>query len=129
MIQKLAWVFGIVFIVIGILGFIPSLVPGGLLLGIFSVDAMHNVVHLVSGVLAIWAAWSSASYSRLYFKVFGVVYAIVTIIGFIQGDTILGLMMVNTADNVLHLVIAAVALWAGFGMKESMPMQQGGMAM
>jgi hypothetical protein len=125
MVQKLAWVFGIVFIIIGILGFIPSLVPGGLLLGIFSVDAMHNVVHLISGILAIGAAWSSASYSRLYFKVFGVVYALVTIIGFVQGDTILGLMMINTADNVLHLVIAVVALWAGFGMKEPM----GSMAM
>lgn len=122
MLQKLAWVFGIVFILIGILGFIPAVTPGGLLLGIFSVDAMHNVVHLVSGVLAILAAWSSVSYSRLYFKVFGVVYAIVTVIGFVQGDTILGLMMVNMADNVLHLVIAAVALWAGFGMKSESAM-------
>ena len=125
MIQKLAWVFGIVFIVIGILGFVPSLAPGGLLLGIFSVDAMHNVVHLVSGVLAILAAWGSARYARLYFKVFGVVYALVTVIGFIQGDTILGLMMINTADNFLLLVIALVALWAGFGAKADASMPAG----
>ena len=128
MIKTLAWVFGIVFIVIGVLGFFPSLTPGGLLFGIFSVDVMHNVVHLVSGVLAILAAWGTGSYARLYFKVFGVVYALVTIIGFIQGDTILGLMMVNTADNVLYLVIAAVALWAGFASSAEAPMQ-GGMAM
>lgn len=125
MIQKLAWVFGIVFIVIGILGFIPSLVPGGLLLGVFSVDAMHNIVHLVSGVLAILAAWGSVRYARLYFKVFGIVYALVTVIGFIQGDTILGLMMINTADNFLHLVTAVVALWAGFGVKADAPMPAG----
>ena len=128
MIKKLAWTFGIIFIVIGILGFIPALTPGGLLLGVFSVDAMHNAVHLISGILAILAAWGTGSYARLYFKVFGVVYAIVTVVGFIQGDTILGLMMVNAADNLLHLVIAAVALWAGFGAKADMDVQ-GGMAM
>lgn len=128
MIQKLAWLFGIVFIVIGILGFVPALVSGGLLFGIFSVDAMHNTVHLLSGVLAILAALGAGSYARLYFKVFGVVYAIVTVIGFIQGDTILGLMTVNMADNVLHLVIAAVALWAGFGAKGQAP-TPAGMAM
>jgi hypothetical protein len=54
----------------------------------------------------------------LYFQVFGVVYGLVTVVGFLQGDTVLGLIGVNMADNVLHLAIAAVALYAGFGMKE-----------
>jgi hypothetical protein len=134
MMQKLAWVFGIVFILVGVLGFVPALTSDGQLLGVFMVDGVHNIIHLLSGILAIAAAWwMSGAYTRLYFQVFGVVYAIVTIVGFLQGDTVLGLIMVNMADNLLHLVIAVVALWAGFGMKdvttpmttENMRMSQG----
>jgi hypothetical protein len=116
MVQKLAWVFGIVFLIVGVLGFVPALTPGGHLLGIFEVDPLHNVIHLLSGVLALGAAWAG-SYARLYFQVFGIVYAVVAVAGFLQGDTVLGLIATNTADHVLHLAIAAVALWAGFGMK------------
>jgi hypothetical protein len=123
-VQKWAWVFGIVFLVVGILGFVPGVTSNGMLLGIFMVDGVHNVIHLLSGILAILAVMGSGMYARTYFKVFGVVYAIVTVVGFIQGDTVLGLIMVNMADNLLHLVIAALALWIGFGMKESV-MQMG----
>jgi Domain of unknown function (DUF4383) len=122
MIQKLAWVFGIVFILVGVLGFVPGVTSGGLLLGIFSVDTMHNSIHLLSGVLAILAAMGTGMYARLYFKVFGIIYALVTILGFVMGGEVLGMMM-NMADNLLHLIIAVVALWAGFGMKEGGDMQ------
>lgn len=127
MVQKLAWVFGIVFLAVGVLGYVPGITSGGMLLGIFMVDGLHNIIHILSGIVAILAAWGSGSYARLYFKVFGVVYGLVTIVGFLQGDTVLGLFMVNTADNLLHLVIAAVALWIGFGMKEEgmMPSMSG----
>jgi len=125
MLKKLGWVFGIVFIVVGVLGYVPAVTPNGLLLGLFMVDGIHNLIHLLSGILAILAVMGSAKYLRTYFQVFGVVYAIVTVVGFVQGDTVLGIIMVNMADNVLHLVIAVVALWAGFGMKESMPMGMG----
>lgn len=118
MIQTFAWIFGAVFVLVGLLGFVPALTPDGLLLGIFEVDPLHNVIHLLSGVLALGAAWAG-SYARLYFQVFGVVYGIVTVVGFLQGDTVLGLIAVNTADHLLHLVIAAAALWVGFGMKEN----------
>ena len=124
MIQKLGWVFGIVFLAVGILGYVPGVTTDGMLLGIFMVDGLHNIIHLLSGIIAILAVLGSGQYARLYFKVFGIVYALVTVIGFVQGDTVLGLIMVNMADNVLHLVIAVVALWVGFGMKDS-SMQMG----
>lgn len=113
--KKLAWIFGVGFILIGILGFVPSFLQGGMLFGIFQVDAMLNAVHVLSGGLAIASVRYGARYVRMYFKVFGVVYALLTIIGFVQGGTILGLMTTNMADNLLHLVIAALLLWAGFG--------------
>lgn len=115
MIQKLAWVFGVVFIVLGVLAFVPAAAPGGMLLGVFSVDAMLAAVYLVSGVVACLAAWRSERAALMYFKVFGIIYAIMTVAGFLQSDSILGLTAVDGADNLLHLVAAALALWAGFG--------------
>ena len=109
-----AWalLFGIAFLAGGVLGFVPSVTPNGMLLGIFEVDSMHNYVHILSGVVALLAA-ASASYSRLFFQVFGVLYGIVTIVGF-ANDGDLMIMHVNMADNYLHLGIAAIALYLGF---------------
>ena len=119
MIQTLAWVFGVVLTLVGVLGFVPGITSDMMLLGIFHVDGLHNIIHIVSGLAALAAAWGMWS-ARMYFQVFGVVYGLVTVIGFLQGDTVLGIIGVNMADNVLHLLIAAVALYAGFGMKEEM---------
>lgn len=116
--KKASLAFGVVFLLIGVLGFVPAFVPGGLLLGIFMVGAVHNIIHLLSGVAAL-AASSSEGYATTYFKVFGVVYTIVTLVGFVQGNTVLGLIDVNLADNLLHLAIAAVSLYFGFGRKHA----------
>ncbi len=118
-IQKWAWTFGIVFVLIGILGFIPGITMNGHLLGIFHVDTAHNVVHLLSGIIALWVAVTSTNAARMYFRVFGIIYGVIMILGFIQNsDTVLGLIANNMADNFLHLVIAALSLWIGFGMKD-----------
>ena len=131
MASKLAWIFGIIMLVVGVLGFVPSLTTGGMLLGIFEVDTLHNVIHLLTGLLAVGAAWGAAQYVRTYFQVFGVVYALVAVVGFVQGTTVLGIIGVNMADNVLHLVLALVFLWAGFMLKEGMsaPSMSAGAAM
>jgi hypothetical protein len=121
MLKNMANVFGVVFILIGILGFIPVITTSdGLLLGIFHVDTIHNIVHLLSGAVALWAGMTSASASKTYFQVFGVVYALVTILGFIDysSDKLIGLMAINPADTYLHLVIALVALYFGFASKD-----------
>lgn len=119
MIRKAAYAFSAVFILVGILGFVPGITTTNsdgmkLLLGIFMVGGVHNAIHLLSGVFAFLGARSSESYASLYFKVFGVVYGLVTIIGFAQGNTVLGIIDVNLADNILHLVIAVAALYLGF---------------
>ena len=119
MTKTLAWVFGVVLTLVGVLGFVPGLTTNDMLLGIFMVGGLHNFIHLVTGLAALAAAMGYFS-PKMYFQIFGVVYAIVTAVGFVQGDTVLGLIMVNMADNLLHLVIAAVALYAGFMMKEEM---------
>ncbi len=126
MLKQLATTFGWILLVVGVLGFVPGITSNNMLLGIFEVDSVHNVIHLLSGAVALWAGMTSLSAAKMYFQIFGVVYALVTVLGFIAAGSILGLFMTNGADNVLHLVIAAVALWAGFGMKSSgsdMPMK------
>ncbi|MBI5645176.1 DUF4383 domain-containing protein [Candidatus Kaiserbacteria bacterium] len=125
--NTIAWVFGVVLTVVGVLGFVPGITNDGMILGIFQTDMLHNVIHLATGIVAILAAMAG-SYVRLYFQVFGVVYALVAVVGFVQGSTVLGLIGVNMADNVLHLAIAVAALWVGFGMKESSGMSSGSVA-
>ena len=51
-VRTLAKVFGVVFVLVGILGFVPGITSGGHLLGIFEVDTTHNIIHLISGILA-----------------------------------------------------------------------------
>ena len=118
MVQKIAWIFGIVVLVVGVLGFVPGITSDGMLLGIFQVDTMHNIVHILTGVLAIAAAMGTGSYARLYFKVFGVVYGLVAVLGLVMSGNVLGMMM-NMADHLLHVIITAFALYVGFAMKDS----------
>lgn len=117
MVQKIAWIFGIVVLVVGVLGFVPGITMDGRLMGIFQVDTMHNIVHILTGILAIAAAMGTGSYARLYFKVFGIVYGLVAVLGLVMDGNVLGMTM-NMADHLLHVVITAFALYVGFAMKD-----------
>ncbi len=119
MLKTLAIVFGVVFLLVGVLGFVPGVTNDQMLLGIFHVNAAHNVVHLLSGAVALWAGLTSTAYARMYFRIFGIVYAIVAVLGFVSGDgMLLGLISNNTADTWLHVAIAVVALILGFVVKD-----------
>lgn len=119
MLKTAAIIFGIFFIVAGIGGFVPALAPshgdGNMLFGIFMVGPVHNVVHLASGAAALICGFLGAGPARKYFQIFGVVYLLVALIGFVYGNSpIMGVMEHNTADIGLHILIAAVALYFGF---------------
>jgi hypothetical protein len=121
----LALVIGIVFTLVGILGFFststmqPSYIFG------FGVDVVHNIVHLVIGLLGIAAAFTG--WSRLYNQIFGIIYLLLGIAGLIpalyflsMGSTrLLGLTFVNGADNVLHIVVGLVQIGVGFFVHET----------
>lgn len=113
LVKPLTGILGLVLTVAGVAGFFVS----GSLLG-FEVDTTHNIIHLLSGLVALWAFNTSQSYSRTYLIIFGLVYALVTVLGFAMNGDILGLFTVNAADNYLHLVIAAVCLVVGFGSRD-----------
>src|SRR5688572_16032963 len=102
-----ALAFAAVFLLVGILGFVPAAAPSEMLLGIFHVNAAHNVVHLLSGAVALICGLTSSHASRLYFRIFGIVYGLVAVLGLIQGDThLLGLISNNMADVWLHFAIS-----------------------
>jgi hypothetical protein len=120
MLKKAARIFGYAFIAVGILGFVPGITNDGYLFGIFEVGVVHNIVHLLSGAVALWAGYSSEHASHLYFQIFGVIYALVAVIGIFYGDRpLLGIMAHNNADVVLHFIIAGAALYLGFAVKET----------
>ncbi len=129
--RTVALVFGVVFLLVGILGFVPALTPGGALLGLFMVNGVHSVVHLLFGVLGIAAAFTG--YSRVYNKAGGVIYLVLALVGFIAllgvnalapNGMLLGLVMINMADNFLHLVLGLAMAFVGFGIQSSRTVPQ-----
>ncbi|HZS64138.1 MAG TPA: DUF4383 domain-containing protein [Xanthobacteraceae bacterium] len=106
-----AIVIGVVFILVGILGFIDN--PLVSATGLFAVNTVHNLVHIVSGLVLLAGAYSFGS--SLALKIVGVVYGIVAILGLItSSDMLLGTILVNQADDWLHVLLAVVILAAGF---------------
>lgn len=107
-----ALILGIVFIVVGILGFVPN--PLVSPTGIFAVNTAHNLVHLVSGIAILAGAYSNIG-AALTLKIFGVIYAIVALLGLATSDNmVLGVILMNHADHWLHVALAVVILAAGF---------------
>lgn len=119
---------GAVLLVVGVIGFFYSSSfgsPGSVddVFGVFDVNAWHNLVHLASGAVGLVAFASGARASRLYALAFGAVYIVIAIWGFIigSGDSILGFIPVNTADNWLHVALGVVGLGAGLASREVEP--------
>lgn len=109
--RTVAKTFGYVFVIIGLLGFVPNPIVSAE--GFFEVNTLHNVVHLASGAVALAAGYTRETYAQAYNVGFGAVYAIVTVLGFLGTAFLVDLLALNMADNVLHLVIAASLLAAG----------------
>ena len=115
MAKTLGMLFGIVFLAVGILGFVPGITKDEMLLGIFMVNTVHSIVHIASGLVFLFASMAGAGAARLWFKIFGLVYAVVAIMGFVVGNgMIFNLISNNTNDTWLHVVLAAAMLLIGF---------------
>jgi hypothetical protein len=121
MARTLALLFGIIFLLVGILGFVKGVTPDDKLLGIFAVNAAHNAVHLAVGALGLIAAYTG--WPRAYLQIIGIVYLLVGVLGFVPAlvtdHKLLGIVHINLADNVLHLAVGAIAVIVGFAVKEA----------
>jgi len=116
-IQRIAQVFGVVFVLVGLLGLLLCGVgmEECLLLGLFPVNLLHNLAHVLLGVWGLTAARSLPAATQ-YCKVAGVLYAVLTVLGFVTPD-FFGLIPLGGHDRWLHLVLAAILLYFGFGGK------------
>jgi hypothetical protein len=105
---------GVVLVAAGIIGFFYESAFSSdesvrsAVLGLLDVNGWHNVVHIATGLIGILAARTLAS-ARTYCLLFGIVYLVVCIWGFVVGNdaSILSIIPVNTEDNILHLLLAA----------------------
>ncbi|MEX1052157.1 MAG: DUF4383 domain-containing protein [Patescibacteria group bacterium] len=115
MAKSLATWFGLILVVLGVLGFIPGITNDDkMIFGIFQVDAVHSIVHIVVGALGLWMGMAGMDQAKNYLRIFGVVFALFAIIGFFQTDTILGIMATNMAHTWVYVVLALIFLWGGF---------------
>jgi hypothetical protein len=116
--RLLGYVLGIVFLLVGVLGFVVTSgvgfasTEGKTLLG-FELNPLHNIVHLLVGALLLYGATRGVGPSRAVNTAVGGVYLVVGIIGLFILDSSANILALNSADNVLHLVSAVALLGAG----------------
>jgi hypothetical protein len=115
--RSASW-WGVVLVAVRILGFIfaetsfaVSPPVNGQELVVFEVNGWHNLVHIATGALLLLAAPKEATAATAAL-IFGLAYAAITVWGFIDGTDVAVIVPVNTADNLLHLGLAIVALLA-----------------
>ena len=116
MAKTICTLLGIVFILVGLVGFAA---PG--LLGLHLSPA-HNVVHLVSGALALFLGLKgSLSAAKMFCFIFGAVYLLLGVVGFAVGtgddrmfEVIDGTLELGTVDHVIHILLGAIFLIGGF---------------
>ena len=121
--RNFALIFGIVFIAVGIAGFVPALVYApdggdmgghGMLLGLFPVNTLHNIVHLLFGIWGI-AASRSASGAVMYARGVAIIYAVLTVCGLIPATADgFGYVPLYGKDVWLHAVLALIGAYFGW---------------
>jgi hypothetical protein len=121
-----ALIFGVVFLLAGLAGFFAAPPPAGapplivehghgLALGFLPINTLHNVVHLLFGVLGIAAARGAMVSARGYFRLIAVSYALLAVLGLIPAtETTFGLIPIWGNDVWFHALLAAAAAYFGF---------------
>ncbi len=125
--QRFAQVFGAIYLLVGILGFIPPLLVGvlptvigpfnGLLLGLFPVNWLHNLAHVGIGVAGL-ATFRNPLTARSYALAIGVLYLLLFLLGLILPN-FFGLLPLGGADIILHLLTALIAFGAYYASPEA----------
>lgn len=129
--QRAAQLFGIIFLIVGVAGFIPGITTdydeltafdheGAKVLGLFGVNILENIAHLLYGVagLALSRTWDG---SRLYFIGGGLIYLVLWLYGLvIDKDSSANFLGVNAAADWLHFVlgVAMVAIGVVLGRRD-----------
>jgi Domain of unknown function (DUF4383) len=128
-----AMVFGVVFVLAGLSGFVAAPPPldapplsvahgHGLALGLFPVNTLHNLVHLLFGILGIAASRGALLSARGYFQLVAMAYAALVVLGLIPAtQTTFGLIPIWGNDVWLHGLLAVGAAYFGYVMPAPVP--------
>lgn len=114
MIRIAAFIIGLIFIAVAIMGFMPEFNREGRILGFFAISSFSNLLHLATGVIGMMCAIQGSKASSYFFIAIGLIYAIMTLLAL--WDTTLSLfryIVADGANNIFHGIIAALALYFG----------------
>lgn len=127
-VRNFAMIIGVIYVIVGIAGFIPALLQpmeadapplavntlGGRLLGLFPVNILHTIVHLLIGIWGVLAARSLGG-ATAFARSLAVLYGLLTIMGLIPGlNNVFGLIPLHSHDVWLHAATALIAAYFGF---------------
>jgi hypothetical protein len=120
--RLLGVVFGAVYLVVGILGFFItsgvsffSTSNPSLLIGLFEVNPLHNVAHLIIGAALLLAGLSNVRAAKGVNTTIGAIYLVLGIAGLFLVNSSANILAINAADNVLHFASAVILLAVGLG--------------
>jgi hypothetical protein len=118
MLKRLALTFGAVFVVVGVLGYIPNPLVGPD--AYFMTNSAHNLTHLLIGAILLFAGTQSERAAWLSLMTFGAVYLLLAIMGYAaigaEGHTtLLGVVHINGNDNWLHVLLGVVLIVSAVG--------------
>jgi hypothetical protein len=122
--QLVAAVFGAVYVLIGVLGFFVhsdgfAATSGGKLLGIFEVNPLHNIAHILIGLVLLGAARAGVAAAKGVNIAIGAVYLLLGVVGLFILSSSANILALNSADNGLHFASALVLLVVGVTAKSS----------
>jgi hypothetical protein len=118
--RTVATIFGAIYVLVGLLGFLVTsgvgfaAPDGGRILGIFEVNPLHNIVHLIIGAVLLYAGSKSTTAAKNANIGVGAAYLLVGIIGLFIIGTSANFLALNHADHFLHFGSALLLLIVGF---------------
>lgn len=122
MLRRLGFFYAAAFITGGVLGFVPGVTVDEMFLGLFIVNPLHSAMHVASGVMFLVASLSGAAAARLWFQIFGGIYAGLAAMGFWVGNgMILNCITNNRNDSWGHAGLALSMLIIGFATARPAP--------
>lgn len=116
MAKKIATLLGVVFILVGIVGFVSPEFAGAHL------STVHNVIHLVSGAIALYLGLKGTlAQAKMFCIIFGVVYALLGLVGYLMGDPdrdrlwrVMEGLELGRMDHIIHILLGVIFLIGGF---------------
>jgi len=102
---------GSIVVTVGILGFIRVFVRDDHLFGLYQINALHNLVHIITGLPGIFFVfYRRGRFALVYLLSLGFLYAVLTLFGFVYNGDFFDLAYFNLDDNLLHAGIAVTTL-------------------